>query len=157
MFTPMAVGGDGSSLEQIHFLISRSFYLTNVWLEARLQEVGLAKHLKPGMGPILFCLLDRDDVTMIDLVERTGLVASTISRTIKAMRASGVVSVRRDKADARAVRVRLTPLGRSLEPRCRSMATEINSILLGGTDPQDADIMRDGLKTIVENLKRQVR
>ena len=89
-------------------------------------------YLKPGMGPVLFALFKSDAVPMADLVRRTGLVPSTISRTVKAMTRTGVVSARRHSKDARSVIVRLTPLGRSLEARCNQMADEIDQILVRG-------------------------
>ena len=112
-----AVGADAL----INTQLSRAFYLYLNWLGQGLDETGLSKHLKPGMGPILFTLFDVDDVMAKDLVERTQLDPSTITRTLQKMEEAGLVGRSKDDRDGRAIRISLTPLGRSLEPACRKI------------------------------------
>lgn len=144
-------------MEATTFLVNRVYYLSLLWLEERLAETGLGAYLKPGMGPVLFCLFETSDVTNVELVERTGLVPSTVSRTVRAMRESGLVSVVADPSDARAMRVRLTVLGRSLEPRCRELLRESSEILHRGLTPAEVEAVQAGLKKMLENFRSRVK
>ena len=148
-------GPDDPVLAQINFMISRAAYLYLYWVERSLADAGIERFLKPGMGPVLFTLFDRDNVSMAELVRRTGLVASTISRTVKAMTQTGVVTTSRDPADARSVVVSLTDTGRSLEPKCMHLAKKIDQIVLGGLRPADVTAVRKGLSRIIQNLTEE--
>ena len=56
-------------MDEVPFYLSRAFYAYVGLLERLLESAGLAQHLRPGMGPVLF---DNDDVIIRDLVVRTG-------------------------------------------------------------------------------------
>jgi DNA-binding MarR family transcriptional regulator len=145
-------GPDDPVLAQINFMISRAAYLYLYWVDRSLADAGIDRYLKPGMGPVLFALFKRDNVSMAELVRRTGLVPSTISRTVKAMTQTGVVTTCRDPADARSVVVSLTDTGWSLEGKCMQLAKKIDQIVLRGLGPSDIAAVRKGLARIIENL-----
>jgi DNA-binding MarR family transcriptional regulator len=121
------------ALDHISFAISRAYYNHLGILERVLAETGLARHVQPGMGYILFALYAEDDLAIKDLVERAGLSYSTLSGMVSRMKRAKLIACRRDAADGRLVRVRLTPLGKSLEPQCRAALERIDEIMRAGT------------------------
>jgi len=121
--------------QDISFLVLRAFYNLRGMLARILSEMGLDQWVRPGVGPVLYALYERDDCTISDISERTLLSASTLTGTLKAMQRSGLVRLTKDEGDRRAVRVRLTALGRKLEPQMNEMRRQVREVL--GDDPQD--------------------
>jgi DNA-binding MarR family transcriptional regulator len=138
----------------VHFDISRAFYLYINWVDRRLKKTGLDRHLKPGMGLVLFSLFEQDDVIIKQLVEKTQLVASTLTRTLKRMERAKLVERRTDPDDRRAVRIRLTPLGQSLRAPTRQMALDIERIIEDGLSASEVDAVRHGLSRMIQNMQR---
>lgn len=91
------------------------------------------------MGHILFALFEKDDRVIKDIAARVLLSYSTLSGLLARMEKAGVVACRRDDADGRAVRVCLTPLGRSLEPKCHQVVQRINQVMLAGLSGAEID------------------
>lgn len=65
----------------------------------------------------LVALYERDDETVGGLGDRLFLDSSTLTPLLKRLEAMGLVSRRRDLADERQVRIRLTAQGRELRER----------------------------------------
>jgi DNA-binding MarR family transcriptional regulator len=101
-----------------------------------LSETGLDQWVRPGMGPVLYALYARDNCTISDIADRTLLSASTLTGTLKALERSGLVRLSKDKTDRRAVRVRVTPLGRKLEPQLHELRREVQRVLRGDLDDE---------------------
>ena len=144
------------ALEELTFYIGRAYYNYKLLLERLLADVGLDRHVRPGMGHILFALFDEEDVIIRDIVERTKLAAPTITVILKEMEREGLVERRRDAEDGRSVRVRLTPLGRSLEPRRRSALRRMQGVLQRGLSPREADRTRRSLARMIESMREEM-
>ena len=142
--------------EQLHCLVSRAFYAYLTWLDRRLAETGLNKYLKPGMGPVLFELYKDDNLIIRDLVERTRFVPSTLTRTLKKMQRAKLITQHKDSSDGRAIRIKLTALGRSLETACVNIASEITAVMLSGIDEAQLLVSSDMLDKVAENLRAEV-
>jgi DNA-binding MarR family transcriptional regulator len=107
------------ALDHICFAISRAYYNHLGILEHVRAETELGKHVHPGMGHILFALFAEDNLAIKDLVDRVELSYSALSGMVSRMKRAKLIACRRDAADGRSVRVRLAPLGKSLEPRAK--------------------------------------
>lgn len=123
--------GYPGGLDAVCFALGRAYYNYLGLLERVLADLGLDRHLRPGMGHILFALFEEDDRVIKDLVARSQLSYSTLSGLLARMEKAKLVVSRRDTRDGRAVRISLTPLARSLEPKCHAAVQRINEVMLG--------------------------
>ena len=73
---------------------------------------------------VLVTLGEADDLTVGAIGDRLFLESNTLTPLLKRLEAAGMVERRRDAADERQVRVRLTPRGRSVRTEaCRATAS----------------------------------
>lgn len=144
----------GESLSELSFWIGRVFYNYVGLLERMLADVRLEQYVAPGMGQVLFALFERDDCIIKEIGERVGLSPSTMSGMLERMEGAGLITRRRDSADARAVRIRLTRLGRSLEPKCRLLAARIERVLRRGMTNAEAETLKRLLAQMIENIRK---
>ena len=144
----------GRDLEELSFTIGRAYYNYKLLLERSLRGLGLDRLVSPGMGHLLFALFEEDDCIIRDLAEKTRLSFPTLTQMLRKMEASGLVRSRRDPDDGRAVRIRLTPLGRSIEPRCRKVLARLNAVLESGLSRNDVVRSKKALARMIENMRR---
>jgi DNA-binding MarR family transcriptional regulator len=144
-------------LNQIGFLLGRAYYSYIRLLEQALDETGLGEHCKPGMGSLLLALFREDDRTIGDIGRELGLARSTMTGMVARMRKAGLITEHRDAHDGRAVRIRLTPLARSLEERCHNLAQRIEALLCQGLDAQQQRRLRHALGVVTRNINRQLQ
>jgi DNA-binding MarR family transcriptional regulator len=111
-------------LDQLIWYLGRAYYTYVGLLEQVLAETGLDRHVRPGMGHVLFTLFEQDERSIKDIAARSQLACSTLTGLLDRMESAGLIERRRDREDGRIVRIRLTPLGRSLEPRCQAVAQQ---------------------------------
>ena len=64
-------------LDQIVWSIGRAYYAYVGLLERVLAETGLDRHVRPGMGHILFALFEEDGRNIKEIAARTQLSGST--------------------------------------------------------------------------------
>lgn len=144
-------------LNQVGFLLGRAYYSYIGLLEKMLAEAGLGEHCKPGMGSLLFALFRQDDRTISEIGRELGLARSTMTGMIARMRKAGLITEYRDPQDGRAVRIRLNPLARSLESRCRKLAADIERLLCRDLDAQHQEHLREALAVVTRNISRELR
>ncbi|MCL4844783.1 MAG: MarR family transcriptional regulator [Bryobacteraceae bacterium] len=142
-----------SQTRGLSFLIGRVYYNYTSLLTQRLVEYGLAEHLIPGMGPVLFALFDDDGLLMKEAAQRAGIAPSTLSGLVRRMEANGVIRRVPDSVDGRAARLWLTPLGRSLEPACRRLAEQMETELRAGL----SDGEKRELEELLQRLLRKIQ
>jgi DNA-binding MarR family transcriptional regulator len=138
---------DGSAL-----LLARAYLNYQAVLQHHLEAEGLAEYFLPGQGAVLFALLEHDGASMGELAARTSLAASSITQVISRMEKTGLVRRERDPNDGRAVRAHLTPLARSLEPRCRDLNTRLHALLEADLSSSEAADLRRLLGIVITNL-----
>lgn len=141
------------ALEELSFYIGRAYYNYKALLERTLVETGLDAHLSPGMGHILFALFERDDCIIKDISERVQLSSATMTGMLRRMQRAGVIETRRDENDGRAVRVRLTERGRSLEGRCRGVVDRLNEVLQANMSDGDVRRSKRMLAGMIESMR----
>ncbi len=116
-------------LNQIGFLLGRAYYSYVGLLQQRLETMGLAEHVKPGMGSLLFALFREDNRNITEIAKELQLAKSTMTGMVASVRAAGLVTTETDPNDGRAQRLRLTPLAKSLKPKVRNLAVKLERLL----------------------------
>jgi DNA-binding MarR family transcriptional regulator len=142
-------------LDSVIWSIGRAYYAYIGLLERVLAETGLDAHLRPGMGPILFALFEQDDRSIKEIAARVQLAPPTLTGLLVRMEKQDIVERRRDDADGRVVRIRLTKLGRSLEPRCRGVVGLFGDVLRNGMGEADVLQVKQLLQCMVETLRAE--
>ncbi len=149
---PEAVNGR-QDLDSVAFLIGRAYYNYSTLLNRRLAELQLDRYLAVGAGQVLFALLERDNCIIKDLVQRVRVSPSTLTGTLNRMKRVGLIQTGRDSGDGRALRIKLTPLARSLAPKCRELLPELEEILHRGMSARDKKALRRLLVKAIDNMR----
>ena len=145
-----AAGG----LEELSFSLGRAYYNYIGVMDRLLAEHELDEYLAPGMGHVLFALYENDDCIIKDIVTRTRLAPSTLTLMLLRMERKGLLERYPDASDGRAMRIRLTELGWSLEPRCRALLRRMRSTLQAGMKADEVATLKRLLGRTTENLHR---
>ena len=143
-----------AALEELSFWIGRAYYNYKRLLERTLREQGLDRHVSAGMGHILFTLFEEDGGILRDIAAKTRLAAPTITVMLRRMEKAGLVELTPDEKDGRAVRVRLSTLGRSIEARCWQALARLNAVLEEGLTPKDVGLAKRALARMVGNMRK---
>jgi DNA-binding MarR family transcriptional regulator len=139
-------------ISQIGVLLGRAYYSYIGFLQRLLDDTGLGKHIKPGMGSLLFALFREDDRTISEIARELQLARSTMTGIVARMKKARLITVVKCDQDSRAVRLRLTPLARSLEPRCHELAARVEQMLSRDLDEAEADELRRSLGAVVRTI-----
>lgn len=126
-----------SALEDLPLYLPRLYYAFLGLVERRLASTGLDKHLRPGMGHVLLALYEDDDCIIKDIGRRVQIANATLTGLLKKMEEAGLVECRKCAEDGRAVRVRVTKLGRSLKPRLKKFHEGVTATLEDGLGKQE--------------------
>jgi DNA-binding MarR family transcriptional regulator len=152
------------SLDDLPLYLPRLFYAFLGLVERMLAERGLDAHLQPGMAHVLLKLYAEDNCIIKDIGRSLRVAHGTLTGLLNRMRKAGLIECRRCGQDGRAVRVRLTALGRSLEPRVTAFHEEITGIVEHGLAPEEIATgkkflgrMLDSLRTAEETLRLESR
>ena len=98
----------------------------------------------------LLVLWEADDLTVGALGERLYLDSGTLTPLLKQLEAQGLVERRRDPADERQVRIRLTEAGRALEAETRR---HYEAMVCGlGASGAEVKTLRDAVATFRAHL-----
>ena len=93
-----------AALQEVFFCISRAFYAYIACLEELFAKNGLADHVRPGMGHVLFALFDQDDVIIRTSSSARSYPLRRSRGTLAAMERRELITRHRDKSDGRATR-----------------------------------------------------
>ena len=142
-----------AGLEDLSFYVARVYYNFLALLERSLVEAELDEHLRPGMGLILQALYEKDNLIIKEIAQFTRLSHSTLTGMLDKMAKAGIVTRAADPLDGRAVRIRLTALGKSLEQRFARMNKRLNAILAAGLSEDDVRCAKVLVSKMIENMK----
>jgi DNA-binding MarR family transcriptional regulator len=142
-----------SALDDLPLYLPRLFYAFLGVVERKLEETQLSRHLQPGMGHVLLRLYEGDDCIIKDIARDTRIANGTLTGLLKRMEKSGLIECRRCADDGRAVRVRLTPLGRSLQPRIRDFHRQIIGIVEQGMTDGEVRVAKGLLNRMLQSLR----
>lgn len=151
-------------LDDLPLYLPRLFYTFLGVVELKLAQSGLDQHLQPGMAHVLLRLYESDNCIIKDIGRSLRVANGTLTSLLNRMRKAGLIECRRCRQDGRATRVKLTALGRSLEPRVRRFHEEITAITEQGFSTTEITAgktflarMLDSLRTAEETLRPSPR
>ena len=147
---------NGRPLDQTGFLLGRAYFSYLGLLERLLAETGLDQHCPPGLGNLLFALFEQDDQTITAIGDRLELSKSTMTGLIRRAKKQKLVTTSRDLTDGRAIRVKLTPLARSLEGQCNGLARRIDSTLTSRLSPRQLTQLQSLLGKLVTTINDEI-
>ncbi len=101
---------------------------------------------------VLAALHERDGRRMGDLSEVTSIEVSTLTRLIDNMEIKGLVSRRRDAADARAVTVHATPPGRRMTRMILPIAKRYEKVAIEGFSEAEVTVLKTALRRLFHNM-----
>jgi DNA-binding MarR family transcriptional regulator len=140
-------------LEGVSFYLGRAYYRYVALVESALQEAGVADRVRPGMGHVLFALFEKDDRVIKEIVERAGVSPSTLTGILRQMERHGLVKCRADEEDGRAVRVRLTPLAKSLEKRLRKAQVRVHKVMYADLSSAELQAVKQALARMTSAMR----
>ena len=143
---------NGSNLDQIGFLLGRAYYSYIGLLQLWLDESGLAEHLKPGMGSLLFALFREDGRRLVDVAAELRMAKSTMTGMVARMRDAGLIRLEDDADDGRSWRMWLTPQARKLEPKCQRLAIEMETLLGAKLSVTERETLRRALVLVTQTI-----
>lgn len=143
-------------LDQFGFLLGRAYYSYIGLLQTWLDEEGLSQHLKPGMGSLLFALFREDSRTAASVAAELQLAKSTMAGMVSRMRDAGLVTLEADAHDGRAWKLKLTPLARSLQPRCLKLADEMEQLLAEKLSARQHTEFRRSLVLVTQTITEKL-
>lgn len=108
--------------------------------------------MKNGYRHLLFHLAKEENLSQLELAERTHLKAPTISVTLTKMEAEGLVTKTVDPADARSIRVSLTEKGRALDDRMRERIMQKDRVFTESLSEEEVVTLRTLLIRIRRHL-----
>ena len=108
--------------------------------------------LFPGAAPLILHLGDEDGLTMSELGKRCGLESSTMTPLVDELERRKLIGRVRAPEDRRVIRLHLTPAGRELEPRLRTLLLDLQSVALCSIPDADLAAMHRVLESILTNL-----
>ena len=127
--------------------LARAYHAFMAVLDEQLRACGLAGSVRPGMGLILFDLLEEDDLRLSELSKRARVAQSTVTELTAKMEAAGLLRRRPDPHDGRASRVRLTRKARALRPRLTELGRRLDQVYAAELSPRE-------IATLVRLLER---
>jgi len=145
--------GQPGSADPLVFLLTRAHAVYEKVLSSLLREHHLDRHLRPGLGNVLFALFSRDGESAGELSVRLGVPKSTMTGVITALEDSGIVETRPDERDHRVKRLWLTRRGRSLEPRCRQLTEQLAVIFAGDLSVDEIETFQRLLEGLLIRLR----
>lgn len=145
------------ALEQTCFHVSRAYYNYVALLEQVLNDLDLATPVKPGMGHVLFALFERDNQIIKDLVQRVSLAPSTLTGILSKMEAGSLITRGSDKTDRRAVRVKLTARGKSLQARAMLALKRVNAVMEAGLSADEVKTAKLALTAMNQAMQAEAR
>jgi DNA-binding MarR family transcriptional regulator len=101
----------------------------------------------------LFTLFEQDERSIKEIAARSQLACSTLTGLLDRMESAGLIERRRDREDGRIVRIRLTPLGRSLEPRCRAVAQQFADLFASHMGPAGVRRGKRLLQRMIQTMR----
>lgn len=143
-------------LDQFGFLLGRAYYSYIGLLQNWLDETGLSEHLKPGMGSLLFALFREDGRRLVDVATELRVAKSTMTGMVARMRDAGLIRLEDDEADGRSCRLWLTKEARNLEPTCRRLAIEMETLLGSRLTAAERRTFRKALTLVTATISEQL-
>jgi len=128
-------------------------------LMTRLRQAGLGAsppevvHLSPPLLALLEQAAHRPGSSIMELAERLGRSAPTVSIEVRRLEEAGYVTRRPHPRDKRSVQVFLTPKGKNLHQKVQAARRETFARLLSGLTSEERRVLLTLLEKATQNLK----
>jgi len=149
----MSVRAHPYPLDDLPLYLPRLFYTFLGVIELKLAESQLDSHLQPGMAHVLLRLYESDNCIIKDIGRSLRVANGTLTGLLNRMRKAGLIECRRCRQDGRATRIKLTALGRSLEPRVREFHREMNAIVEQGFTAAEIASCKSFMARMLDSLR----
>jgi DNA-binding MarR family transcriptional regulator len=132
----------------VPYLLARAGIRTGQAFTLELKQFGLTLN----DWRVCAALRNNPHQRLMDLAQNTSVDASTLSRVVDGLLQRGLLVRERSSEDARAVALRLTPDGVDLLEKVIPLAQLYERVALAGIDAEQADLLRDMLRRIYDNM-----
>lgn len=109
--------------------------------------------VRVGQHIVLSALWEQDGLTPGEVARRLGSATPTIVNTATRMEEAGLVTRRPDPADARLVRLYLTPQGRAAREPVREARAALERHAVATLSPEELDHLRSALTKIIAQFQ----
>ena len=117
-------------------------------------DEAMSRHgVRVGQHIVLSVLWDADGLTPGEIARRLGAATPTIVNTATRMEEAGLVTREADPADARLVRLHLTPRGLSAREPVRAARAALEQHATATLTPAERDHLRSALTKIIAQLQ----
>lgn len=110
--------------------------------------------LNRSMASILFTLNQRESLSQKELARSLNVTAPSITSSIQKMERSGYITRQPDKEDQRVMRLSLTEKGRSCVQGVKTVADQMEKLILQGMNTEEKLLLRRLMLQIYENLEQ---
>lgn len=117
-------------------------------------DESMSRHgVRVGQHIVLSALWDQDGLAPGEIARRLGTTTPTIVNTANRMEEAGLVARRPDPADARLVRLHLTPLGLSVREPVREARAALEQRATATLTAAERDHLRTALMKVIAQLQ----
>lgn len=134
-------------------LISRLHSLSQDFLQRKMAEEGLPK-LATSHGFILFCLSQKERMTLGELAQKINRDKSTTTVLVRKLESAQVVVTQRDASDTRKKFISLTDKGRKYNDLTARLSDELLATSYQGFSDTEKDELLRLLMKLHENIRR---
>ena len=134
------------------FLISQVKQVQDRVFDALLRKNGIGE-FNGAQGRILFILWQQDNLSIVEIANKTGLAKTTLTSMLDRMEQQGHIKRCFDENDRRKIRISLTEKARRLEKKYQNVSEEMNQIFYRGFTDEEIRILDQGLEKVLQNLK----
>jgi DNA-binding MarR family transcriptional regulator len=135
--------------DDLGFLLAKASTRFNERLVARFAEQGFPE-VRASYGSVLMPLFQQDDLRIGELAERAALSKQSMTALVRACEDAGLVERRRDPADGRAFRVRLTRRGRRFQRVAQAILADLDAEVRALLGPRRRDALVEALRGVMQ-------
>ncbi len=132
------------------FLITKIHHLSSKIFSKKLEEHEI--EIGPGLGRVIFALLQEDGTPISDLADRTALGKSTLTDSLDRLADAGLIIRERHPTDRRSILVYLTEKARNLNEEYIKVSQEMTDLFYGGFSQEEIRIFERYLARLLSNL-----
>lgn len=138
------------------FFISQIKQIQGRIFEKLLIEAGINEFNGP-QGRILYVLWKEDDLSIVEISNRTGLAKTTLTSMLDRMEKQGNIERHFDSADRRKIRIRLTDKSKGLKNRYEQVSDKMSEIFYKGFSDDEIQVFDRQLEKIINNLEEELK
>lgn len=138
------------------FFISQIKQIQGRIFEKLLIEAGINEFNGP-QGRILYVLWKEDDLSIVEISNRTGLAKTTLTSMLDRMERQGNIERHFDAVDRRKIRIRLTDKSKGLKNRYEQVSDKMSEIFYKGFSDDEIRVFDRQLEKIINNLEEELK